>query len=195
VVSVLFVLVPAAGANVVVLTNFTNCSGSGVTVTETTISFLPNRTVAGVGCFHPDTDQFTTAKEVSLDLVLNGLARGFSKTACISFTPDTSCSSSTGSPFLFAGLDAGTTAQSLEMNGTLVDRAWHRKLERCCRDSDGEFEGELPHKSVSEPSSALMGCVSWLDSGYSAENRWDKQSSLDVNEAALFGGGFFVSAN
>ena len=131
--------------------NVANCSGGGVTVNATTISWSPAGTVAGTGCIDTGlgtnvsysggtlgagvtgniknlststsgpTDQFMTFTGSTLDFVLTGLGPGSANTNCSGLAVGGSCSVVAGSPFLLTNLGGGNTAVGLSATGTVTD--------------------------------------------------------------------------
>jgi hypothetical protein len=128
-----------------------NCSGGGVTITETTITWLPAGTVAGTGCINTgagtnvtysggtlssgDTgnimnltagggavDQFMTFQGTTLDFVLTVLGPGSVNTNCTGLALGASCSAFVGSPFILTNLGTSTIV-SLSAGGTVTDGA------------------------------------------------------------------------
>jgi len=128
-----------------------NCSGGGVTVSATAITWSPNGTVAGTGCIDTGlgtnvtysggtlgagvagnikdlvvggpspNDQFMTFTGSTLDFVLTGLGPGSGNTNCSGLAVGASCSVVAGSPFLLTNLGSGSTAVGLSAIGTVTD--------------------------------------------------------------------------
>jgi hypothetical protein len=130
--------------------NVANCSGGGVTVTATTITWSPVGTVGGTGCIDTGlgtnvtysggtlgagvagniknltagggvTDQFMTFTGSTLDFVLTSLGPGSGNTNCSGLAIGASCSVFAGSPFLLTNLGGGNTAVGLAANGSVTD--------------------------------------------------------------------------
>jgi PEP-CTERM motif len=126
-----------------------NCSGGGVSLGATSITWLPSGTVAGTGCIATGAgtnltysggtlgpgvignianvtsgsvpiDQFMTFQGTSLDFVLTFLGPGSSNTDCSSLTVGQSCSVSAGSPFVLTDLGASTII-GFSAGGTITD--------------------------------------------------------------------------
>jgi len=149
--SIAFLGASTAMATAIGPLNVANCSGGGVTVSATAITWSPNGTVAGTGCIDTGlgtnvtysggtlgagvagniknlvvggpspTDQFMTFTGSSLDFVLTGLGPGSSNTTCSGLAIGASCSVFAGSPFLLTNLGGGNTAVGLSANGTITD--------------------------------------------------------------------------
>jgi len=149
--SIAFLGASTAMATAIGPLNVANCSGGGVTVSATAITWSPNGTVAGTGCIDTGlgtnvtysggtlgagvagnikdlvvggpspTDQFMTFTGSSLDFVLTGLGPGSSNTTCSGLAVGASCSVFAGSPFLLTNLGGGNTAVGLSANGTITD--------------------------------------------------------------------------
>ncbi len=128
-----------------------NCSGGGVTVSATSITWSPAGTVSGTGCIDTglgtsvtysggtlgpgvagnimnltagggSVDSFMTFSGTTLDFVLTGLGPGSINTACGSLSSaGQSCSVIAGSPFLLTYISSGVTAVSLSAFGTITD--------------------------------------------------------------------------
>ncbi len=128
-----------------------NCSGGGVTVSATSITWTPAGTVAGTGCIDTGigtnvtysggtlgagvqgniknltasgpstTDQFMTFQGTTLDFVLTSLGPGSSNTNCSGLAQGASCSVFAGSPFLLTNLGNGSTGVSLTASGSVTD--------------------------------------------------------------------------
>lgn len=129
--------------------NVANCSGGGMTLDATSITWLPIGTVAGTGCIATGAgtnltysggilgpavtgniqnvtsgglpvDQFMTFQGTSLDFVLNFLGPGSGNTNCGVLLLGQSCSVIAGSPFLLTNLGSSTII-SFSAGGTITD--------------------------------------------------------------------------
>jgi hypothetical protein len=128
--------------------NVANCSGGGVTLGATSITWLPSGTVLGTGCIATGAgtnltylggllgpgvtgniqnvtsgvpiDQFMTFPGTSLDFVLTFLGPGSSNTDCSSLTLGQSCSIAAGSPFVLTDLGSSTIV-GFSAGGTVAD--------------------------------------------------------------------------
>jgi hypothetical protein len=130
--------------------NVANCSGGGVTVSATTITWSPIGTTAGTGCIDTglgtnvtysggtlgagvtgniknltagggSVDQFMTFQGSTLDFVLTSLGPGSANTVCTGLAVGGSCSVFAGSPFLLTNLGGGNTSVGLSANGSVTD--------------------------------------------------------------------------
>jgi hypothetical protein len=126
-----------------------NCSDGGVSLTETSITWLPSGTVAGTGCIATGTgtnlsysggllgpgvtgnianvaagsgpvDQFMTFQGTTLDFVLTFLGPGSSNTNCATLSVGQSCSVIAGSPFVLTDLGSSTLL-GFAAGGTVTD--------------------------------------------------------------------------
>jgi hypothetical protein len=139
-------LVPAASASVIGTFSVANCTGDGVTVTLTSIDFLPAG--GGTGCIETGTGTSVVFSGGTLgvgvagtinDLPVNGntgfmmfpsapglffdlvtLGPGPSNTNCASLTTGQSCAVAVGSPFILTKQIAGTSI-TLSVSGTARD--------------------------------------------------------------------------
>jgi len=129
--------------------NVANCSGGGVSLGATSITWLPSGTVAGTGCVATGTgtnlsysggllgpgvtgniqnvtagtlpvDQFMTFQGTTLDFVLTFLGPGSANTNCASLSLGQSCSIAAGSPFVLTDLGASTII-GFSAGGTVTD--------------------------------------------------------------------------
>jgi hypothetical protein len=125
-----------------------NCAGGGMTLTASSITWLPSGTVSGTGCIDTGigtnvtysggtlgagvvgniqnltagvpVDQFMTFQGTTLDFVLTSLGPGSSNTNCSSLSIGQSCSIAAGSPFILTDLGS-STALSFAAGGTITD--------------------------------------------------------------------------
>jgi hypothetical protein len=126
-----------------------NCAGGGVSLSETSITWLPSGTVAGTGCINTGLgtsltysggslgpgaigniqnltsgsgpiDQFLTFQGTTLDFVLTSLGPGVSNTDCSSLLMGQSCSIAAGSPFILTDMGSFTSI-GLSAGGTVTD--------------------------------------------------------------------------
>ena len=126
-----------------------NCSGGGMSLGATSITWLPAGTVSGTGCIATGAgtnltysggtlgagatgniqnvtsgggpiDQFMTFQGTSLDFVLTMLGPGSTNTNCATLTIGQSCSVFAGSPFVLTDLGLSTVI-SFAAGGTLTD--------------------------------------------------------------------------
>jgi hypothetical protein len=129
--------------------NVANCSGGGVSVSSTSITWLPSGTVAGTGCIATGVgtnvsysggllgpgvtgnianvtvgsspiNQFMTFQGTTLDFVLTFLGPGSSNTNCALLTVGQSCSIAGGSPFVLTDLGSSTIV-GFSAGGTVTD--------------------------------------------------------------------------
>jgi hypothetical protein len=129
--------------------NVANCSGGGVSVSSTSITWLPSGTVAGTGCIATGAgtnvsysggllgsgvtgnianvtvgsspiNQFMTFQGTTLDFVLTFLGPGSSNTNCALLTVGQSCSVAGGSPFVLTDLGSSTIV-GFSAGGTVTD--------------------------------------------------------------------------
>ena len=149
--AVFFSLIPTASAGAIGMLNEANCSGGGVIVDATTITWLPAGTVGGTGCIDTGlgtaltysggilgpgvagniadlspggiVDDFMTFSGTTLDFVLDGFTSPATTngTNCASTTTGQTCIAVAGSPFLLTNLGSGDTAVSLTAYGTILD--------------------------------------------------------------------------
>ena len=147
--AVCFVSSAPASADATGSLNVANCSGGGLTLSETTITWLPPGTVAGTGCINTGAgtnltfsggtlgpgatgniknltagggvvDQFMTFQGTSLDFVLTTLGPGSANTNCAALSLGESCSIIAGSPLMLTDLGSSTIV-SLSATGTVAD--------------------------------------------------------------------------
>jgi PEP-CTERM motif len=139
----------SAAANASTLTgslDIANCSGQGVIVTATTISWLPGPssgcidTGSGTGVTYNGgslgagvqgsiqnltgglpVSNFMSFAGTPLNFTLTGLGPGSTDTNCGALTIGQSCSVAGGSPFFLLDLGNGSTAVVLTANGTVTD--------------------------------------------------------------------------
>jgi PEP-CTERM motif len=126
-----------------------NCSGGGMSLAATSITWLPAGTVAGTGCIATGAgtnltysggtlgpgntgniqnvtagggpiDQFMAFQGTSLDFVLTSLGPGLANTNCAALTMGQSCSVFAGSPFVLTDLGPNTII-SFTAGGTVTD--------------------------------------------------------------------------
>jgi hypothetical protein len=126
-----------------------NCSGGGMSLSATSITWLPAGTVAGTGCIATGAgtnltysggtlgpgdigniqnvtsgggaiDQFMTFQGTSLDFVLTTLGPGSANTNCAALTIGQSCSVFAGSPFVLTDVGLSTVI-SFAAGGTVTD--------------------------------------------------------------------------
>jgi hypothetical protein len=149
--AVLFSLIPSASAAAVGILDEANCSGGGVTVNATTITWLPAGTVSGTGCIDTGmgtnlaysggtlvagvvgniknlspggvVDSFMTFQGTTLDFVLTGFMTPVTTngTNCASTTTGQTCVATATSPFLLTNLGGGDTGVALTAFGTITD--------------------------------------------------------------------------
>lgn len=129
--------------------NVANCSGGGVSLGATSITWLPSGTVAGTGCIATGAgtnltysggllgpgvtgniqnvtvglspiNQFMTFQGTTLDFVLTFLGPGSANTNCATLTVGQSCSISAGSPFVLTDLGSSTLV-GFSAGGTVSD--------------------------------------------------------------------------
>ena len=148
---VFFSLIPTASAGAIGVLNEANCSGGGVIVNATTITWVPVGTVNGTGCIDTGigtaltysggilgpgvagniadlipggiVDDFMTFSGTTLDFVLDGFTSPATTngTNCASTTTGQTCVAVAGSPFLLTNLGSGDTGISLTAFGTILD--------------------------------------------------------------------------
>jgi hypothetical protein len=143
-------LIPTASAAAVGAFNESSCSGGGVTVTATLISWSPGGTVSNSGCIDTgiltsltysggtlgsgvvgnimnvpfgggSINDFMTFQGTTLDFVLTNVGPGVANTICTGLSMGASCSVTAGSPFILTALSGGDTTASLSVAGTITD--------------------------------------------------------------------------
>jgi hypothetical protein len=143
-------LIPTASAAVAGTFNESSCSGGGVTVTSTTITWTPSGTVGGTGCIDTgigtdvtysggtllsgdpgniedltmgggSVNDFMTFSGTTLDFVLTALGPGSGNLNCTGLAVGSSCSIVAGSPFLLTNAGGGNTTVTLSAVGTILD--------------------------------------------------------------------------
>ena len=141
--ALLFALIPTASASAIGTVNEANCAGGGVTVTLTTVTWLPATLGGTAGCIATGAgtnltysggtlgagvvgnilnltpggivNDFMTFTGTTLDFVLDGFTTPATTngTNCASTVSGQTCVAVAGSPFLLTNLGSGDTAVSL----------------------------------------------------------------------------------
>jgi hypothetical protein len=149
--ALLFALIPTASASAIGTVNEANCAGGGVTVTLTTVTWLPATLGGTAGCIATGAgtnltysggtlgagvvgnilnltpggivNDFMTFTGTTLDFVLDGFTTPATTngTNCASTVSGQTCVAVAGSPFLLTNLGSGDTAVSLTAYGTILD--------------------------------------------------------------------------
>jgi len=130
--------------------NEVNCSGGGMAISGTALTWSPNGGSAGTGCIETTAGtsiaysggtlgsgvtgniedltlgggsvvDFMAFQGSTLNFVLTGLGPGSSNTDCTSLAVDGTCSISTGNPFVLKNLGGGDTEITLIAFGTVTD--------------------------------------------------------------------------
>jgi hypothetical protein len=146
-----FALIPTASASAIGTLNEANCSGGGVTVTATTITWLPSTLGGTEGCIDTGAgtnltysggtlgagvignimnltpggivNNFMTFTGTTLDFVLDGFSTPVTTNGinCAGTTNGQTCIAVVGSPFTLTNLGGGFTAVALTAFGTILD--------------------------------------------------------------------------
>ncbi|HKT36048.1 MAG TPA: PEP-CTERM sorting domain-containing protein [Nitrospira sp.] len=146
----LFAIVTPAFATPLGSFNVANCSGGGVTISETSLTWLPLGTVAGTGCIDTGAgtnivysggtlgggvagnlsnlslssalplNNFMTFSGSTLDFMLTGGGPGAGSILCGGLLVGQSCSIAAGSPFILTSLGSNTLF-SFNVFGTVAD--------------------------------------------------------------------------